>query len=134
MATILVQLFVESTSASVEEISSLIGVAGDIGWRRGAPRGISGKTYATDAWRLQKKTDVADNADEILSAVEQNLTFILNRMQAHENQFRAVKVSNTSGLLIGISSKIIPPLIVKSEILNRISSLDLDLEIDIAIR
>jgi hypothetical protein len=131
MAKISVSLFVESEDCAVEEMSSRIGLQPTGGWRKGDPRGATGKLHATNAWQLTENATVLDEADQVASAVESVLKSVLEKTAGHEERFYAIAEPYTAGVFIAISSKFMPPLIVSSRLLKAISKLGVDLEIDV---
>ena len=133
MANISVSLFIESEDATVDDLSFRIGLEPNAGWSKGEPRGATGKLYTTSSWKLTEKVSSPDDADEISSAIEGALASTLAKVANCEEKVSAVAAMNTAGLLIAISSKFAPPLVVKSELLRAISLLGVDLEIDIVV-
>lgn len=133
MAIISVTLFLESENQTVEEMESVIGVPTGGGWQKGDPRGRTGKTFKTNAWKQVEKTTVLDDPDQFLAALQRSVTAVLSRINGHERQFRLVASSCTSGLIIGVSSKTVPPFVLSAELLDRIASLGVDFEVDLTL-
>jgi hypothetical protein len=52
----------------------------------------------------------------------------------YEERFRTIAEAQTAGILIAISSTLMPPLIVSSTLLKAISKLGVDLEIDVILQ
>ncbi len=133
MANISASLFIESTDTTVREMSIQIGLEPNSGWDKRALRGVTGRLHTSNAWKLTEKASVADNADQILSAIESVLSSIMKTVASCKDNLRSVAAVNTSGLLITISSKLVPPIVLKKEILKVIAELGVDLEIDIMV-
>jgi hypothetical protein len=132
MATITVALFVESDVCSTEEMSSLIGVPCDAGWRKGDLRGKTGKVYPTHAWKLTTRISAPEDVDEIERATEVAIVEVLSKMDGHESRFADLARASISGFAVYLTSELMPPFICRSEVLNRINRLGADLEVSVA--
>lgn len=133
MAVITATLFVESDIHSREEMSSLIGVPSNGGWKKGDLRGKTGKAYLTHSWKLTTRIAVAEDVDEIVRKTEAAIAEVLSQMDGRESQFASVAKTNISGFAVYLTSELMPPFICSSELLSSISKLGVDLEVSIAL-
>jgi len=76
---------------------------------------------------------VSDDPDQFVAALQRAIATVLERMVGHEREFRQVASSSTSGLVIGISSKQVPPLILNAGLLQTIAILGVDCEVDLTL-
>jgi Domain of unknown function (DUF4279) len=132
MAVITVRLFVESDIHSTEEMSSLIGVISNGGWRKGDLRGRTGRVYTSHSWKLTSRITVAEDIDEIEKMTEGAIVEILSKLDGRESQFADLARANISGFSVYLTSELLPPFICSADLLSRISKLGVDLEVCVA--
>lgn len=133
MAKLNTWLFIESEDESVDSMSRLIGVECNSSWKKGDPRGRTGKVYKTNAWKLGSTVEVSENPDEVISQLKRSLTDILDRIEGHEAEFCSLAMRGTSGMLVGITAESPPAIILDAATLKRLSSLRINLEIDLVL-
>jgi hypothetical protein len=132
VADVSITLFLESTTHSLEELLSVIGVPSDHGWRKGAARGKTGKVFATDSWAINVKRRIPEDIDQIEEANRSAVEELLIKIRGHESQFREMARYGVAGLRISIVSELLPPCILSADILRQISVLGVDLEVEIS--
>jgi|WetSurMetagenome_2_1015567.scaffolds.fasta_scaffold09154_7 hypothetical protein len=76
---------------------------------------------------------VNDDSEEILAQIKTAISEIINRIRGNEDKFRSVASKEISGLLVGITAKDIPAIVIDANIIKGISSLGIDLEIDLTL-
>lgn len=133
MAIITISLFIESEDQTVELLASKIGVPASAGWTKGDSRGKTGKVYTTNSWKQVERVVTSDDPDQFVATLQRAIATVLERVVGHEREFRQVASSSTSGLVIGISSKQVPPLILNAELLERVAVLGIDCEVDLTL-
>jgi hypothetical protein len=133
MAKVATWLFIESEKFTADEISQFIGIVCDRSWRKGAIRGKIGKKYPSNSWQLGSAVEVNDDSEEILAQIKTAISDIINRIRGNEDKFRSVASKEISGLLVGITAKDIPAIVIDANIIKGISSLGIDLEIDLTL-
>ncbi len=131
MARITVWLFIESADLTAEEISARIGLPPDASWKVGDPRGKTGKAYETNSWSLESKVEINEDPLVIGEKVRVCLDDVLGRVRDHADRFKSVASGRTSGLYIGITADGAPALGLKAETISIISTLGIDLELDL---
>jgi hypothetical protein len=134
MARVTTRLFVESEGSSVEELSKAIGLACDTSRRKGEPLpGRPGFTARINSWRLEIGTETVEDPDQINKQISALLWNIMHRMRGHEDAFKAAGSLGDCGLLIGVRAASVPPIILGADILRAITSLEVDLQMDLVI-
>lgn len=132
MARVTVWLFIESTDLDVDQMSSRIGLPADKSWRKGDPRGKTGKVFDINAWKLESRLEVDENPLVIGETVQTCLRDVLGRIGDHADRFRTLALGQKSaGIYIGISADEAPALEFKSETVRAIATLGVDLELDL---
>jgi acetylornithine/succinyldiaminopimelate/putrescine aminotransferase len=132
MAKIIVRLFVEATDLTVEEMTDQVGLSCNKSWRKGDRRGKTGKTFPTNSWALESRSEVPEEEPlTVAEVMRERLNDILQRIHNHADRFRLIASGRTSGLLIGITAEAIPPLAISAATIRKISRLGVDLEIDL---
>jgi hypothetical protein len=132
MADISATLFVESTTHSFEEMLSTIGVPSNSGWRKGDPRGRTGKVFITDSWAITARQKIEEDVNRIEKAIQSVTEQVLFKIRGHEKQFSEIAGYGISGLRISIVSKLLPPCILPAHLLHEISRLGVELEVEIS--
>jgi hypothetical protein len=131
MARVTVWLFIESADLDAAEMSSRIGIASDKSWRKGDPRGKTGKNFDTNSWKLESWSEVDENPIAIGEKVNACLAEVLGRVGSHAERFRTVASGQNAGIYVGISANEAPALDLKAETISAISTLGVDLEVDL---
>jgi hypothetical protein len=131
MTRIEVSLYVESRRHSVLTMNELIGVECDKYWEIGDPRGATGKTFETNSWTLTELSEAQDNSEAVAYCLHSLIRRLILRLKGHKRHFSAVARNNTSGLLVGITAPIIPPICLSSIVLRQVAILGVSIEIDI---
>jgi uncharacterized protein DUF4279 len=134
MARVTVWLFIESTDLDADQMSTRIGVPPDKSWRKGDPRGKTGKVFGLHSWKLESRVEVDEDPLAIGATVQTCLRDVLGRIIDHADRFRILALGQKSaGLYIGISAKEAPALDLKAETIGIISTLGVDLELDLMV-
>jgi hypothetical protein len=134
MARVTVWLFIESTNLDVDQMSTRIGLPEDKSWRKGDPRGKTVKVFDVNSWKLESRVEVDENPLKIGETVQTCLRDVLGRIRDHADRFRTLALCQKSaGLYIGISANEIPALDFKAETIGIISTLGVDLELDLMV-
>lgn len=133
MAKVTTWLFIESEDLSVDGMSQMIGVKCDRSWRKGDPRGRTGKHYTTKSWKLESVAEVEESSEVILNQLTASLRDILNRMRGHEQGFHSAASHGISGLMVGIQAESPPAILFDADIIKGISALGVDLELDLVL-
>ncbi len=124
-------LFLESETLAPDEMSQRIGLPYDKAWHKGETRGRTGKVFSTNSWKLESRLEVDENPVKIGEEVHACLSDVLGRIRDHAGRFRTVASGQTAGLYIGISADEAPALDLKAEEISTISTLGVDLELDL---
>jgi hypothetical protein len=134
MARVTTWLFVESDSATAEELSNIIGLECDTSRRKGEElAGRPGRKSRAHLWRLDNRREISDSPDDMLEQIAASLREILGRMSGHERGFASAAAMGDAGLLVGILAGSAPPIIFDAAILKAIAALGVDLEIDLIV-
>jgi hypothetical protein len=134
MARVTVWLFIESTDLDVDQMSTRIGLPADKFWRKGDPRGKTGKVLDLNSWKLESRVEVKEDPLVISETVKTCLCDVLGRIRDHADRFRILALGQKSaGLYIGISADEVPSLGLNAEMIGTISTLGVDLELDLMV-
>lgn len=134
MARVTVWLFIESTDLDVDQMSTKIGLPADKSWRKGDPSGKTGRVFDLNSWKLESRVEVDEDPLAIAETVQTCLRDVLDRIRDHAERFRILALGQKSaGLYIGISANEAPELDLKAETIGIISTLGVDLELDLMV-
>jgi hypothetical protein len=133
MAHVTAYLFIESEAITAEDLSTKIGVRCDRSWKKGDPRGRTGKVYVTNGWKVMESASVSDQPDEIGRALGEALRTLLLRMRDHASAFASAATVGTSGLLIGVRAPAAPPIVIDADAILMLANLGVPVEIDLIV-
>lgn len=124
-------IFLGSLVKAAEEISAQIGLLPDASWKIGDLRGKTGKAYERNSWKLESQLEVDENPLAVGEKVRTCLDDVLRRTRDHADRFKTVASGRTAGLYLRISANDAPALETKADTITAISTLGVDLEIDL---
>jgi hypothetical protein len=131
LVSVRVYLSVRSKRLTVEEISQRLGILPD-SFRSKGELNSEGRPFTETSWTIEMRGDLSVNADAFDNAMNDYVRALLQRIQAHLDEFRQLATEEAATLLIGIVARSVPPLIIAGDVLEMLSSLKLaELEIDL---
>jgi Domain of unknown function (DUF4279) len=133
MARVTVWLFIESAEIETTQLSVRIGIPSDRSWKKGDQRGKTDKTFDTNSWAIESRSEVEDNPLALGEKMQSCLADVLGRIAKHADRFRSVATGQIAGLYIGISSEAAPALEFEAATIKAIDALGVDVEIDLMI-
>jgi hypothetical protein len=82
---------------------------------------------------MRVKEEVAEDPLLVGEKIRALLVHVLDKINGHEVQFRNVTEASISGLVVGLSADLVPPLEFDAALLRRIDKLGTGLEIDLTL-
>jgi Domain of unknown function (DUF4279) len=131
LVSVSVYLSLRSERLTVEQMSQRLGMLPDSFRSKGELNKV-GEPFTETSWTIEMRGDLSETPDEFVTAMNDYVRALLQRIQARLDKFRQLATEGSATLLIGIVARNVPPLIIAGDVLEMLSSLKLaDLEIDL---
>jgi hypothetical protein len=133
LARLIVYLTLQSDVLTIERMSESLGIPPDTTKKRGQLNS-AGKPFDKNSWTVKAESYVPENADDFVVGMNACLRQLLSRITEHGEAFRRLAASEEATLLIGITAKRVPPIVIDGDILETMCSLKVrQFEVDIII-
>jgi hypothetical protein len=127
-----VQVGIQSTVLTPEQITDVVGTSWDEARHVGDPRGKTGKTWQCNVWRILNRKKAADypgqSAHDLLPVC---MADFLERLTGISEGLRKVVRSEGGEFVIHVTSTFVPALSFKPETLRLIADLGLSMDVDV---
>ena len=129
-----VQVAIESTEFTPEQISNLVGASWDEARRIGDPRGKTGKAWQCNVWRILNRKKAVDypgqSADDLLPVC---MAEFVERLDGISEGLQKIVRSEGGEFGIHITSTFVPGLSFEPDTLKLIAKLGLSMDVDVVL-
>jgi hypothetical protein len=129
-----VQIAIESTRLTPEQITEMVGASCDEARRIGEPRGHAGKTWDCNVWLILNRRRGSDypgrSAHDLLPIC---IKEFLDRVRGISDGLREVVLTEGGGFGIHVTATSVPGLSFEPETIHLIAELGLSLDVDIVL-